>query len=504
MIPEGKFPERVKILDTTLRDGEQTPGVSLTPEKKITIARKLDELGVDIIEAGSPITSEGEMEAVKRIANEGLNAEISVFVRALKVDIDAALSCDVDAVHLVVPTSHDHIKYKLRKTEEEVLELAKNATEYAKEHGLTVQFSSEDATRTDRQFLLKFFKTGKESGADRCVICDTVGVMTPEKIFDLFTYMISEIKVPFEAHCHNDFGLGVANTVAALKGGAEIAHLTVNGIGERAGNASLEETVMVLKVLYNVDVRIKTEMLYEVSSLVKRLTGVLTAPNKPIVGDNAFTHESGIHTHGILAKASTYEPITPEMVGHRRKLVVGKHAGTAGLRKVIEDLGFRISDDELRQIFSIVKNIGDKGKRILDADLIAIVESVIGGMKEPPIKLDELSIMTGSRTTPTAVVRMNVEGKEVVSADVGVGPVDAAVNAIKKATEQIIAIKLEDYRVEAITGGTDALVHVVVTVSSGEHSITASGTSEDIIKASVEAMISAINRLLVLKKERGK
>ncbi len=303
------IPLDVKIFDTTLRDGEQTPGVSLIPDEKLRIAIKLDELGVNVIEAGSAITSEGEREGIKKIVEEDLSAEICSFARAVKYDVDAALECGVDSVHLVVPTSDLHIEHKLRKTREEVKELAINTTEYAVDQGLIVELSAEDATRSDLDFLIQLFREGIDAGADRICACDTVGMLTPEKSYEFYK-KLGELDKPLSVHCHNDFGLAVANTLSAIRAGANQAHVTVNGIGERAGNASLEETIVALHSLYNIKTDINTEMLYDVSRTVSRVTGLFLQPNKAIVGENAFAHESGIHADGVIKKAETYEPIT--------------------------------------------------------------------------------------------------------------------------------------------------------------------------------------------------
>ncbi|MEM3716536.1 MAG: 2-isopropylmalate synthase, partial [Candidatus Bathyarchaeia archaeon] len=286
---ENRFPDKVKILDTTLRDGEQTPGVSLTPDKKVLIAKKLDELGVDIIEAGFAAASEGEAEAIKLIARENLRAEVCSFARGVKSDIDAALKSDVDSIFLVIPASDTHIKHKLKKTREEVLKMIEECVEYAKSHGLTIEFGPEDATRSDINFLKETIRVAVESGADRVTPPDTVGVLTPEKSYAFFTDLKRAFpNVVFGVHCHDDFGLAVANTLAALRAGVEEAHVTVNGLGERAGNAALEEVVVALKLHYGVNTSIRTDLLYDVSMLVSRLTGVMVQPNKAIVGENAF------------------------------------------------------------------------------------------------------------------------------------------------------------------------------------------------------------------------
>ncbi len=485
----------VRILDTTLRDGEQTPAVSLTPDEKLRIAIKLDELGVDVIEAGSALTSAGEREGLKKIVSEGLSAEICSFARAVRIDVDAALECDVDSVHLVIPTSDLHIKHKLRKTREEVKDLAIQNTEYALDHGLLVELSAEDSTRSDFDYLTQLFKEGIEAGAKRICACDTVGMLTPEKAYDFYGDL-TKLGVPLSVHCHNDFGLAVANSLSGLRAGASQAHVTVNGIGERAGNASLEETVVALHSLYKVNTNINNGMLYDVSRMVARLTGVYLQPNKAIVGENAFAHESGIHADGVLKKAETYEPITPELVGHKRRFVMGKHVGSHIIQKRIQEMGLRVNDQQFQQIFSRIKSLGDMGKCVTDVDLQAITEDVMGILAEKVVELEELTIVSGNKVTPTASIRLNINNNEVLEAGIGIGPVDAAIIAIRKSIKDFADIELEEYHVDAITGGTDALIDVVVKVRHDGRIVTARSTQPDIIMASVEAYLGGINRIL--------
>lgn len=498
------FPKKIRIFDTTLRDGEQTPGVSLTPDSKLRIAKSLDELGVDVIEAGFPAVSEGEMEAVKLIAKEGLRAEVCSFVRGVKKDIDIALKCDAQSVHLVIPTSDLHLQYKLKKTREEVLKLVEESVQYAKDHGLIVELSAEDATRSEFNFVKKFFATGISAGTDRICVCDTVGVLTPEKTHKLFSDMRKAFAdIIISAHCHDDFGMAVANSIAALRAGANQVHATINGLGERAGNAALEEIAAALRLIYGVKVPIKTELLYRTSQLVARLTGFSVQPNKAIVGENAFAHEAGIHTHAILAHPSTYEPISPELVGVTRRLVAGKHAGTHGIKASLAKIGLHPTDEQLQETFLRVKALGDKGKGVTDADLMAIAEAVMGLPQTRPIKLEELTVVTGDRVTPTASVRLKLDDKVVSGASTGVGPVDAAINAVRKAIMVAEPIHLERYHVKAITGGTDAMVEVIVRLRKGDRTATAMGVREDIVMASVEAVLSGMNVLMVDYKKRG-
>lgn len=471
--------------------------MSLTAEKKLWIAKALDKLGVDVIEAGSAVTSEGERTAIRGVAHEGLRAEICSFARALKGDIDYCLACDVDSVHLVVPVSDLHIEKKLRKDRAAVLRMAVDTTAYAVDHGLIVELSAEDASRADADFLREFYRQGVAAGAQRLCYCDTVGVLVPDRAAAQFADLARI--APISVHCHDDFGLATANSVAALGAGATQVHATVNGLGERAGNASLEELVMTLESLYGYTTRIKTTELYLISRLVSRLTGVPVAQNKPIVGENAFTHESGIHTHGLLADTRTYEPITPEMVGRERRIVLGKHAGSASVHLALKELGLDASDEQLADILKRIKELGDKGKRVTDADLQAIADAVLEINREARIKLQELTVVSGNIVTPTSSIKLSVDGHEVVEAGIGLGPVDAAINALRKAIGKLADITLEEYHVDAITGGTDALVEVWVKLSRDGHIITARGARADIIMASVEAVVEGVNRLLTLK-----
>jgi D-citramalate synthase len=485
----------VKILDTTLRDGEQTPGVSLTPEQKLLIAKQLDILGVDIIEAGTAVISEGEQRAIKAIANEGLKAEISSFARLLTGDIDAAIKCDVDTINLVAPVSDNHIKKKLKMDRETLKARTIEMVEYVKEHGLKVEISSEDASRADMAFLRSFF-SDLAPIVDRLCFCDTVGVLYPERTRELFQ-SLCVFSTPVSVHCHNDFGLGTANTIAAVLAGAKVAHVTVNGLGERAGNASLEEVVTGLELLYGIKTAIAKEKMYETSRLVRQLTKMPIAPNKPLMGDNAFTHESGMHVHGTMADTSLYEPIDPGILGRKRRFAFGKHTGRASVKMALEEMGISADEDQTLKILTKLKELGDKGKLVTDSDFQAIVEDVLSIEKEEKIKLVDLSVVCGTRVYPTASIRLEIDGEDVVEAGVGVGPVDAAINALRRALagREMDDIRLEEYHVDAITGGTDALVNVLVKISRGDKTITASGVSEDIVIASLYALLNGVNRL---------
>jgi D-citramalate synthase len=451
---------------------------------------------VNVIEAGSAITSEGERESIRAVAAEGLNAEICSYCRIMKQDVDFALACNVDSIHLVAPVSDLHIQVKLRKDRETVRQMAIETTEYAKEHGLIVELSGEDASRADMDFLKSLYIDGIQAGADRLCFCDTVGLLVPERTDAIFRDITSAISKPISIHCHDDFGLGTANTVAALRAGASQAHVTINGIGERSGNTSLEEVVMTIEWLYKCKTGINTKEIFKTSRLVSRLTGIPVAPNKSLVGGNAFTHEAGIHVHGLLADTSTYEPIRPEVIGRERKIVLGKHAGKSSVTLAVKEMGLTVDDSQLQEILDRIKELGDHGKRVTDADLQTITETVLNIQREAKVVLEEYTVVSGNRVIPTASVRMRVDGVEVIEASVGDGPVDATLASIKKGIKSLGDVQLEEYHVDAITGGTDALVEVLVKLSKDGKMVTSRGARTDIVMASVEAVLNGINRLI--------
>jgi D-citramalate synthase len=352
--------------------------VSLVPENKLQIAQRLDELGVDIIEAGFATVSKGEFEAIRLIAKQGLRAEVACAGRCTKNDVDAVINSGVQAMSIIIPTSDLHIEEKLHKTRGQILELTEECVTYAKNHGLIVDLLAEDATRSNFDYLLQVFQTAVDCGVDRVTPCDTVGILSPDRSYDFFTKLTAEIKVPVGVHCHNDFGMAVANTVAGLGAGAQVAHGTINGLGERAGNAAIEEIVVTLHELYQQRLSIKTELLYDISQLVSHLTGVNTQPNKAIVGENTFKHESGIHTQGVLTNASTYEPFSPSLVGRTRHITQGKHSGSHAIKADLDSMGIKPTEEQFNEIFKRIKEFGDKGKNVMDADVLSIAENVMG------------------------------------------------------------------------------------------------------------------------------
>ena len=484
---------KLRFFDTTLRDGEQTPGVSLTPAHKLEIATALSDIGVDVIEAGSAVASEGEREAIRLIAEAGLTAECCTYVRALNQDIDCAAEAGADSVHLVVPVSDLHIIKKMQKSREEVHAMAISAVEYAKERGLIVELSGEDASRADQDFLATLYRDGIAHGADRLCFCDTVGVLTPERAAEIIPPLCI---APLSIHCHNDLGLALATTLSAWKAGATCSHVTVNGLGERAGNTPFEEIVMSLETLYGYRTGIDTTKIYPLSTLVSRLTGVPFATNKPIVGTMAFTHESGIHAHGLFRDSRTYEPITPESVGRIRRIVLGKHSGSASVKAALTELGYTPNPRQLEEIVKRVKSLGDEGRRVSDTDVMAISDAVMLLECKPIISIKQFTVVSGSNILPTASITMVVNGEEVTGAATGDGPVDAALRVLHQSVASVGDIRLDEYHVESITGGTDAMVEVTVKLRKDGRIITSRGARTDIIQASVEAVVTGMNRLL--------
>jgi 2-isopropylmalate synthase len=496
----------IRIFDTTLRDGEQTPGVSLTIEDKIEIARQLSMLGVDVIEAGSPMSSEGEKKVVKEIAKAGLKTEICALARTTKCDIDEAIECDVSTIHTFIPTSPVQMKYAVGLTPEQVLSATVESVEYIKKHGLKCEFSPMDATRSEPKFLKQVCQAAEKAGADMINVPDTVGIMVPRTMGKLIEELKTVVNIPLSIHCHDDFGMAVANSLAAVEAGAAQVHVTINGLGERAGNAALEEVVMALHMIYKFKTAVNSRLLYSTSRMVSTLTGISVQANKAIVGENAFAHESGIHTRGVTVKPLTFEPIKPELVGRTRKLVAGKLAGTRGVKAELEDVGIRPTEEQLKEIVQRVKDLGDKGKMVTDADLIALTSAVIGEViqEEKIVDLSDLAVITGIKVIPTASVKLVLDGKEYVAAETGVGPVDAVLKAIQKLTHNLAKIRLKEYRLEAITGGSNAVAEVVIKVEDEKGNIvSARAAREDIVMASVEAMINGINKCLIKNRRVG-
>jgi D-citramalate synthase len=483
----------VQLLDTTLRDGEQAPGISLTPEEKADIARALDRAEVQYIEAGSACTGAGERETIRRVTSLDLDATVTSFCRGIRNDVDLALDCGVDGIDLVVPASDRHIEDKVGTTYEDNVTATEELVDYATDHGLWVEVIGEDGSRADLDYLEELLGSALDAGADRICFADTVGHAGPERTYEAVSRLAD--LGPTSTHTHDDLGLGMTNVYASLKAGADLVHCTVNGVGERAGNVALEEVAIALHHVWDVDT-VKLDELYRLAQVVSRKTGVELPPNKAVVGQNAFTHESGIHTDGTLKDDAMYEPYPPETVGRERRLVLGKHAGRAGVKAALDEHGVDVTREELKRVVQRVKELGDRGKRVTDADLLTIAEDVQGRERERRVELVDLTAASGGRT-PTASVRLLVDGEERVASGTGSGPVDAAVEAVRAALTTSADAELESYHVDAITGGTDAVVTVEVEMSRGDRSVTVAASDADITRASVEAMVDALDRLLV-------
>jgi 2-isopropylmalate synthase len=498
--------EKIIIFDTTLRDGEQSPGASLNINEKIEIARQLAVLGVDVIEAGFPISSPGDFEAVTRVASQIKGPIICGLARAIEKDIDAVYNAVKHAkrprIHVFLATSKIHMKYKLKKAEDEILRLAVATVKYARNICADVEFSPEDASRTERDFLYKVVESVIDAGASTVNIPDTVGYTTPFE----YGQVIKGIKenVPnieraiISVHCHNDLGLGVANSLAAVLNGARQVECTINGLGERAGNASLEEIVMSIKtrndIFKNIKTDINTKEIFKTSRLVSKLTGMPVQPNKAIVGANAFAHESGIHQDGVLKERITYEIMRPEDVGVTgTNLVLGKHSGRHAFKERLKALGFVLKEDQVEKAFERFKLLADKKKEIFDEDLETIIDEEISKIPEE-LKLVHFNIISGDRIKPAATIAIKYKGKAYESSSVGDGPVDACYKAIDNVIK--IGGKLLDYQIRSVTSGKDALGEVSVKIGTKTSVVSGRGASTDIIEASIKAYINAVNKLL--------
>lgn len=504
--------DKIIIFDTTLRDGEQSPGASLGVREKLEVARQLDRLGVDVIEAGFPIASPGDFEAVKLVAKEIKRPIITGLARAVNKDIDRAAEALRTAkhprIHVFLATSKIHMKYKLRKAEEEILRQAVAAVKYARRYVKDVEFSPEDAARTEPEFLGQVVAAVIEAGATTVNIPDTVGYAMPGEFGNLINWLFENTPgiedILLSVHCHNDLGLAVANSLAAVRNGARQVECTINGIGERAGNASLEEVVMAIATrhdMFNLKTNIDTKQIYKTSRLVSRLTGIPVQPNKAIVGENAFAHEAGIHQDGILKKRITYEIMRPEDVGLKEsKLVLGKHSGRHAFKERLKHLGHKLSDSEIDKAFGRFKVIADKKKTIYDEDLETIIEDEISTIPET-FQLEYFNVTCGNQTVPTATIRLRKQKQMFEDAACGDGPVDAVYKTIDRITG--ITGRLIDYNIKAVTGGKDAIGEVNIKVRFSEGRIVSGrGSSTDIIEASARAYLNAINKLVYWRKKK--
>jgi 2-isopropylmalate synthase len=502
MDKEGRVMRKIFIFDTTLRDGEQTPRVTLEPQEKLRIAKQLEEMGVDIIEAGFPIASPGDVEAVTIISKEIKNSIVCGLARSVKKDIDTAWSALQYAkrprIHVFIATSDIHMKYKLRKTRGEVLEQAIEAVKYAKSLCEDVEFSAEDATRSDPEFLREIFLRVIEAGATVINVPDTVGYCVPNEFGNLIAQIRSYIPedIILSVHCHNDLGLATANSLVGILNGANQVEVAMNGLGERAGNAALEEVVMAIKTrkdIFDAYTDIKTEYITSLSRLVSGLTGIPVQPNKAIVGINAFAHEAGIHQDGVLKERSTYEIMNPKDIGlDSSEIVLGKHSGRHALSERLKQLGYVLSEDELNRVFERFKALADKKREILDRDLIALLEEK--RMELPVYRLVDMKVTTKINNSSYAEVDLEKAEEKFHGEAEGDGPVEALFNAIEKAIG--MHFDLIDFSLKSVTAGKDALGEALVKLKKDGEVYSGRGTSKNILEASVIAYINAINRAL--------
>lgn len=503
--------KNIIFFDTTLRDGEQSPGASMNIREKLQVASQLVKLNIDVIEAGFPIASPGDFEAVQEVSKNIKGPVIAGLARCLDEDIERAAgaleSAEKPRIHVFLATSEIHMKYKLKKPEDEVLELAVKGILKAKKYVDDVEFSPEDASRTDPGFLCRVIKEVIKAGAKTINIPDTVGYSVPDEFGSLIKLISEKVENIREAiisvHCHNDLGLAVANSIAAINNGAEQVECTINGIGERAGNASLEEIVMILDtrkdMFPEVSTKIKTHELVKTSRLVSNLTGIVVQPNKAIVGENAFAHEAGIHQDGVLKKETTYEIMKPESVGAgKSKLVLGKHSGRHAFKNHLESLGFHLSEEEINHVFEGFISLADKKKTVFDDDIIALVEDNMAIVNET-YQLNYVHISSGTSTVPTATVRLQKADEILEDAACGDGPVDAAYKTIDRITG--IKGELRDYSIKSVTEGKDAIGEVAVKVQMERKIVLGKGASTDIIEASVKAYLNAINKVIAFSEE---
>jgi len=497
----------VKIFDTTLRDGEQSPGASMNVDEKVLLARQLDKLGVDIIEAGFAASSEGDFDSVDRVSKEVTRPIVLSLARAQEGDIKKALKAVDKAkhpgIHIFIATSDIHLKHKLRMSRNEVFDAASFAISCAKKHLDYIEFSAEDASRSEPDFLVQIFAEAIRAGAKTLNVPDTTGYAIPSEFGSLVRYLIDHTEgsnqVTWSAHCHNDLGLAVANSLAAVANGARQVECTINGIGERAGNTSLEEVVMALKTrkgLFGVDTHVITEQIYPTSRLLSQITGIPIPINKPIVGDNAFAHEAGIHQDGILKEKITYEIMTPETIGiSGNRLVMGKHSGRHAFDERLKEMGFNLNKVDLNRAFLRFKELADKKKEVYDEDIEAIVAEEILRLPGRPDRYEllYLNVNSSSNGIPSASVKMRVDDQECMAHGTGDGVVDACYKSISKITGS--RARLVRYSVKAITGGTDAQGEVSCLIEDGFVRVTGKGSHTDIIMASALAYINALNRL---------
>lgn len=495
--------QHIRIFDTTLRDGEQSPGCSMNIDEKLEIAKQLEKMKVDVIEAGFSIASPMDFDSVKKIAQTIKDVTVCSLSRAVKGDIDAAYESVKYAtnplIHTFIATSPLHMEYKLKMTPEEVLEQTAQMVKYARSLCPNIEFSAEDAMRSDKAFLAKVIEIAIANGASVVNIPDTVGYRTPEEVMEYIAYVKNNVpnidKADISVHCHNDLGLGVANSLAAVRAGATQVECTINGIGERAGNASLEEIVMGIHTragFFDAETSVVTKEIYKSSKLVSSITGVAIPPNKAITGANAFAHEAGIHQHGVLAKKETYEIMTPESIGiPAQQMVLGKHSGRHAFDERIKSLGYDLSKEELNEVFANFKKLADKKKVVSDKDIIALLTDKT--VSDHSIyELVNFTITTGNTITTTATIKVKKNEEFIEKVAIGDGPINASFKAIDAITGR--DFELDDYVIHAVTGGEDALGEAVAKVSFEGIQYTGRAISTDIIEASIKAYLNGVNK----------
>ena len=503
---------KIKIFDTTLRDGEQSPGCSMNLNEKLKIAQQLERLRVDTIEAGFAISSPGDFESVKAIAEIIKDCSVASLCRAVKRDIDAAYEAVKGAVnpviHTFIATSDLHMQYKLQMKPEDVLERIREMVTYSRSLLPNVEFSAEDASRSDRAFLKKAVEIAIACGATVINIPDTVGYATPAEMYDLITYLRKNVdnidKVDLSVHCHDDLGMAVANSIAAVEAGASQVECTINGIGERAGNSALEEVVMGIHTrgqYLDAYTDIDTTQIYRSSNKLSRIIGVNIPPNKAIVGANAFAHEAGIHQHGVMKNRLTYEIMTPESIGLvKSNMVLGKHSGSHAFKERLNELGYRLNEDEIEAAFEEFKQLCDKKKEVTDYDIEALVEHKSQTVKH--YKLEKYIINSGNTIMSTANIVLNHDGDMVEKVSLGDGPVDAAYKAIEKIVN--IQIELLDYKIKSVSQGEDALGEVTVKVNHNGNIYIGRGLSTDILESSILALLHAVNKIISRAEDKKK
>ena len=503
--------EKVLIFDTTLRDGEQSPGATMSLSEKIEIATLLDEMGVDIIEAGFPIASEGDFEAVSEISKVIKGASVCGLARANKVDIErcwrAIESAAKPRIHTFIGTSPLHREFQVRLSKEEVLEKVSETVQYARTLCKDVQWSPMDATRTEMDFLIQVVRVAIESGASTINIPDTVGYTAPRESAEIIKHLLSAVpgmrEIIISTHCHNDLGMATANSLAAVEAGARQIECTINGLGERAGNTALEEIVMALKVRQDImpfSTGLDTKKLIQASRLVSTVSGFPVQFNKAIVGKNAFAHESGIHQDGMLKHAGTFEIMKPEDIGlTETNLVMGKHSGRAALRKKVSDLGFNLGDNQLQDLFVRFKALADRKKEVYDEDLLALLADNAMTRNDELLQLVDLEVTCGTKAPQIAKATIALEGKNHSVESIGDGPVDAVFNAVKKVFPH--SAHLQHFQIHAVTEGTDAQATVSVRLEEAGKMVTGQSSDTDTVVASAKAYINSLNKLVLRRKK---